>query len=67
MSAYGQDNLISSAFVTGADDYADRRVTLQGHPVNLTDIEYRFMAELSAKRWPAAHLPTPAEKGTRRR
>ena len=31
-----------------AVNYADRRVTLQGHPVNLTDIEYRFMAELSA-------------------
>ena len=87
VSAYGQDNLISRAFETGADDYvvkpfsptelvariravlrrrerpepdapfvlgdlsvnyADRRVTLQGRPVNLTDIEYRFMAELSA-------------------
>ncbi len=29
-------------------NYADRLVTLLGHPVNLTDIEYRFSVELSA-------------------
>ena len=36
-------------------NYVERRVTLQGHPVHLTAIEYRLIAELSAN---AGHVLT---------